>query len=1123
MWKGHVINWSFDSGAEFKITAADGLYELNLPYPTRKISRSCWKAFDTWACTYTAHGAMDDTHYPDALPTECDKGYDTPNGCLAHGMKTYYGAIMAEPQSVRITDNSTGVWGFGRSPLTSVSLVADSIYDQVLTEIYTDADMPVNCKVAAGRDESDYYEALGIVGEGPLGAYTTARMVDKDGDGKPETFVGHTLDGQYHHGYPGSLGLRQCLGTDPVGATDFFSLDQSGDQTGGDWRKVHSGQSTYKDNFAAGTAFIVIRRLDAKGLQLSKPGEHAMSAVVGQGLRGWVWTASGSRQYLPLTNPVWIAVNMLLRARGLRGIPVLALGDIQIPVTLPPSSFFGFSGSIPGIFKAGLYFGNPVALIAGLVGLIGGAFTGNAFSVPMSNAANQAELLLQANKDTWNGLPSIYRSTANRAIFAGNFDVVWSAYVAACNVIFHGDPNGSDAKKALAASIGDRNHGGKFDWYVSYRDPIANDATPGDGYVDPVVAQVTVAETLFDLQAAIGAAGVCNDSVTSIVGTGVETQFKFRGALQEEKPLKDWIQEVLMNCLGYYTFAFGKFKIGVRDNSSVVEAFTVGNIVFNSLQLAALRPGFNHLTANFADQQFLYVANSVSVYDIDHAALIGGGAGPMFLKSNVNLSGTSSKSQAGRIVESRLREELGGITAAEWKAARQISFRTTVLALNTEPGMVCSMTHADMPGGAGEFRVTSWKLNKDYSIDIQGRTTTNSMYDLVTGPKPADVEASPVPDEIFHDTGVPGAITGTPVLGDYGTFAVDNLVVVPDASGNDNVAGTTGMILAAYYVDELTTDLWASLDAALDDATDPAAVNCTVNPDTARIFKVGGFVVFNDEAADANYAGRRSYECAQITEITGGQFTFQRAYPGVPVGQATFGTLRCAHMKHVRFYKLDMRIFGLAVRKGFFRTPGLPARVEGTIPCACIVATLVGVANHFGWGPFTVWPMSHHNEPFMPGDRTCSGGAYTFQIPRPACGAGQRGNPDEGSGRRFDPLRLRVLAARDQRWPVGIRREVLVRRRRDVECAGDDGHCTEHRDAVQEHLGLPRGAGLRSAGDAPPALQRLRADHDGVDHRQRHSTDNPNHRHRTRSGTLRFLRSWRCNGGVRGSPGGRSG
>ena len=37
-------------------------------------------------------------------------------------------------------------------------------------------------------------------------------------------------------------------------------------------------------------------------------------------------------------------------------------------------------------------------------------------------------------------------------------------------------------------------------------------------------------------------------------------------------------------------------------------------------------------------------------------------------------------------------------------------------------------------------------------------------------------------------------------------------------------------------------------------------------------FRVGDFVVFNDEAADANHAGRRSYECVQIVgPASGGQ------------------------------------------------------------------------------------------------------------------------------------------------------------------------------------------------------------------------------------------------------------
>jgi hypothetical protein len=80
-----------------------------------------------------------------------------------------------------------------------------------------------------------------------------------------------------------------------------------------------------------------------------------------------------------------------------------------------------------------------------------------------------------------------------------------------------------------------------------------------------------------------------------------------------------------------------------------------------------------------------------------------------------------------------------------------------VLALNTEPGMVCSMTHPDMPGGSGKFRIVSWRLNPDYSIDVQGRTVTDSMYNLVDGPKPADVGAQPVPGELILDL-IPGNV-----------------------------------------------------------------------------------------------------------------------------------------------------------------------------------------------------------------------------------------------------------------------------------------------------------------------------------------------------------------------------
>ncbi|MSV27253.1 MAG: hypothetical protein EXQ52_00690 [Bryobacterales bacterium] len=155
-------------------------------------------------------------------------------------------------------------------------------------------------------------------------------------------------------------------------------------------------------------------------------------------------------------------------------------------------------------------------------------------------------------------------------------------------------------------------------------------------------------------------------------------------------------------------------------------------------------------------------------------------------------------------------------------------------------------------------------------------------------------------------------------------------------------------------------------------------------------YRIGVLVDGNIDAGPQTdgQGGRRSYECAQIVGpgsegdvVPTGNFQFQRHWAGEPADWASFKTLRCPHAAGIRFFKLDSKMFTFSVKKGFFRTPGLPARIEIKIPSVCVVAAVAGVANNFGYGPFTTFPLSHHSEPFMPGDRTCNGGAYTFQIP----------------------------------------------------------------------------------------------------------------------------------------------
>lgn len=255
----------------------------------------------------------------------------------------------------------------------------------------------------------------------------------------------------------------------------------------------------------------------------------------------------------------------------------------------------------------------------------------------------------------------------------------------------------------------------------------------------------------FDVEAAIAAAAICATSVPALVGGGSETQFKFRGVIADVKPLREWIGEILKNCLGYFVTSAGKLKIGVRVNSSAVSAFTAGNIIADSLQPEPIQPAFNGLSVQFADSEFDGKDNSVLLADEDLQKLAG------VQNSQMRAMGVFSKSQAARICTVRLREEIGGVGVAEWRKARNVSFKTTMLALETEAGQVVSITDAAMPGGTGEIRIGRWRRNADYSVDVQGKTTTDGMYDLAIGPKPVDVPADGIPAELITDP-VPGNV-----------------------------------------------------------------------------------------------------------------------------------------------------------------------------------------------------------------------------------------------------------------------------------------------------------------------------------------------------------------------------
>lgn len=668
LWAGKIIDWSSDSGPEFSLKCSDALSALTLSSPVGRGSRTCRRRYGQDGCpAVPGSQVMDLVHFSGSSNAACDLGYNTNNGCMAHQVITSFGATYGAPQSVVIKDNSTGVMGFGRNILNATSIISDTFYGKTLPEIWHSDDgipqygLPVTCRIVAGRDESDFFIALGAIGWGPLGALTAPQMWDSNADGKPDTFLGATLDGQPNHGLQidsnglvksGTnplLGLRSALGTDPAGIHDYFSLGRVSTTGLGWFTQASDGSvmfeeaylgSAYNKVYAAGVALLEVRRTDTPGVQPSSPDGHSLIAMVSQGLAGFSWSAPGGRGSSGgVVNTFWVAINTFLRAMGLN----------------------------------------------------------------TASAATQ--------------------------------------------------------------------------------------------------------ETYFDVDAAVAASAIAATVVPKVFGSGTETQFRFKGSLDDLRPVRDWVNFILTSGLGFYTWSFGKMKVGCRYNASAAVAFNAGNILFNSLHLEPIKPAFEKLVVTFQDQEYQYAQNTVEYVDQDYAGRNGRAQNP--LTAEVGVTGCVTKSQAARIGVTRTREELGGVTQAEQDAARLASWRTTILALDTEPGMVASVTDADVPGGAGNFRVQRMSIFRDWSVEIQGKTVTPSMYDLTVGPKPADVQPARIPDEPERDSDISPA----PTFGVEASALDPTVAEVAGVTFSDSV--NTHTITAGnftfYYVDEgATPDLLAA-------------------------------------------------------------------------------------------------------------------------------------------------------------------------------------------------------------------------------------------------------------------------------------------------------------------------
>jgi hypothetical protein len=151
--------------------------------------------------------------------------------------------------------------------------------------------------------------------------------------------------------------------------------------------------------------------------------------------------------------------------------------------------------------------GGPVAggivAAAGAIAQIVSLFGPNPNNNYATEVVNQVEAdVMQPNLSAWQALSAAEKTPANQAAAEAVFNSGWAYVLSACN------------NPALGSAgincIGDRQRGGKFDWFAAYYDPIAN---------DPAVAANVAAAAVSPATSTSGTVTGAVDSTVAIITT----------------------------------------------------------------------------------------------------------------------------------------------------------------------------------------------------------------------------------------------------------------------------------------------------------------------------------------------------------------------------------------------------------------------------------------------------------------------------------------------------------------------------------------------------------------------------------------------------------------------------
>lgn len=182
----------------------------------------------------------------------------------------------------------------------------------------------------------------------------------------------------------------------------------------------------------------------------------------------------------------------------------------------------GAQGAVLGLATAASADPEPISkAVLSVATLITSFFAQPNYSkIATTEIVNQAEVLLKNNLAAWQSLPASQKNAATQAAALQNFDAVWTQVQQACL--------GGNYGSAGNACIADREQGAChfqangqcWNWFIGYRDPIANDPAVVANAASPSSSTVSVGTAI--TAAAAAAAGVSSDpSLLLLAGAAV--------------------------------------------------------------------------------------------------------------------------------------------------------------------------------------------------------------------------------------------------------------------------------------------------------------------------------------------------------------------------------------------------------------------------------------------------------------------------------------------------------------------------------------------------------------------------------------------------------------------------